>query len=71
MREKILRHYNSNGKYMPDFGILFCGDRAIVSYRPKESSPQHHETVYYGFIFWFRLASALKKVVNNTLTQTP
>lgn len=60
---KRVSRYYSKGGFMPDIGIIFCGNRAVVTERRRnEESPRHHTEVAYGPFFWLRIAFAVARV---------
>lgn len=63
MRNKILK-YNNENSHLPEIGIIFCGNRAVVTSRYTNSSPKYHTQVYFGLFFWLRLKVACYRVFN-------
>lgn len=63
MRNKVLK-YNDKNNQLPEIGIIFCGNRAVVTSRRYGESPGNHLEVYYGLFFWFRLKIASRRVFN-------
>lgn len=61
MRKSVLKYKEKTGR-VPDLGIIFCGDRAVVTLRKEGFSPIGHEVVFYGLLFWLRLGIACSKV---------
>ena len=61
MRNRILK-YQEKKNQLPNIGIIFCGNRAVVTIRPINGSPQGHIEVAYGLLFWFRLKIACRSV---------
>ena len=61
MRKSVLKYKEQTGG-VPDLGIIFCGDRAVVTLRRVGFSPIRHEVVFYGLFFWLRLGVACSKV---------
>lgn len=66
MRQGVLKYKDRTGD-LPDIGIIFCGNRAVVTFRNPKRAPVDHQNVYFGFFFWFRLLRACKKVYNKNI----
>lgn len=70
MRDKVMKHREENGR-IPDIGIAFCGDRAVITIRSfKDKIPRNHNSISYGFLFWLRLCFGIMSVWRN-INQDP
>lgn len=61
MRKRVER-YKEITDDLPDIGVIFCGNRAVVTMRRSDTQPKGHREVYYGPFFWWRLKRAMRKV---------
>ena len=57
-------------KELPKIGIMFCGDRAVVSARGTDIAPYFHQDVQYGPLFKIRLGMACMSVFKNMVKKT-
>ena len=65
MRNKVLAYKEKTG-FIPDMGIVFCGNRAVVTQRlGGKEAPKFHTEVYFGTFFWLRLMFACMRVWRN------
>lgn len=61
MKKKVLKFKEKTGD-LPEIGIIFCGNRAVVTARYQTEFPKFHEDVFYGWFFFLRLGIACAKV---------
>lgn len=61
MRKQILT-FNDKHKHLPEIGIIFCGNHAVVSWRKPGMSPKGHTNVYFGLFFFIRLGLICARV---------
>lgn len=66
MRSKILDYLDETNNF-PSLGVVFVGNRAVVSTREIGSQPKFHRDVYFGPFFWWRLEIACRKVFKKQL----
>lgn len=66
MRKEALKYEDLKNEF-PQLGIVFVGNRAVVSFRSKDLSPGNHLDVYYGFMFWLNLGIACMKCYKKSL----
>jgi len=69
MRKEVLK-FEAETNRLPQIGIIFIGNRAVVSIRSEKDSPRGHRDVWYGLFFWWRLKRATKKVWKELLNKT-
>lgn len=59
--KNTVEKYKERFGWVPQIGIVFCGNRAVLSIRREGFSPEFHQDVYYGLFFWTRVAFTAAK----------
>lgn len=61
-----MKHLDKTNHF-PAIGIIFVGNRAVVSAREDGLPPKFHRDVYFGPFFWWRLKIACRGVYKELL----
>jgi len=56
-----MKYKSKSGGFIPEIGIVFCGNRAVITSR-MGNKPEHHTDVFYGMFFWIRLGLSCARV---------